>query len=71
VLEAPVSFFFDGAPATTANSRKSQNAAEISTLITEFFATTEGLAMSRAMIKIRDKELRKRIIALAKQLAGA
>jgi hypothetical protein len=70
VLEGPVSSIFEGASLPTGNSRKLQNLAEMPALITEFFATSEGLAMSRAMVKIKDKELRRRLVALAEQIAG-
>ena len=61
ILQVPVSFFFEGVPHAEAPSRA---------YVFEFLATTEGLALIEAFMRIKQPTLRQRIIALVEYIAG-
>lgn len=70
VLGVPVAFFFDGAPAlnpVTGGFSEDASPAYVS----DFLATTEGLALTRAFLKIADSKVRRRIVDLVEALAEA
>src|SRR5437762_8376684 len=57
ILQVPVSFFFDGAP----TSGPDADAAEKSlspAFLSEFLATSEGLALTKAFVRIKEPKLR-------------
>jgi transcriptional regulator with XRE-family HTH domain len=70
ILGVPVSFFFEGAPggeATAAGFAESGNPAYVS----DFLATSEGLALSKAFMKVSDPKLRRRIVDLVEAMVAA
>lgn len=68
VLQVPVSFFFEDAPgsAHTNGFEESSPAA----FVTDFLASTEGLQLNRAFVRIKDAKLRRKIVDLVRTLAG-
>jgi transcriptional regulator with XRE-family HTH domain len=64
VLEAPISFFFDGAPGAGTGKRDEESA-----VLTSFAASADGLALIRAFSKVTDKELRTSIVRLVTSIA--
>jgi transcriptional regulator with XRE-family HTH domain len=70
VLGVPVVFFFEGAPnvdASTGGFSESASPAYVS----DFLATSDGLALTKAFMKITDSKVRRRIVDLAEALAAA
>jgi transcriptional regulator with XRE-family HTH domain len=67
-LEVPVSFFFDGAPsgdATPAGLSESTSTAYIS----DFLATSEGVQLTKAFVRIKSGRVRRRIVDIVEALA--
>ncbi|MBY0532539.1 MAG: helix-turn-helix domain-containing protein [Xanthobacteraceae bacterium] len=70
ILGVPVAFFFEGAPGgeiTAAGFGESGNPAYVS----DFLATSEGLALSKAFMKVSDPKLRRRIVDLVEAMVAA
>jgi transcriptional regulator with XRE-family HTH domain len=68
-LQVPVSFFFDGAPDLPAGSAGVTEAPSPS-YVSDFLASSEGLALTKAFMRIKDPKLRRRIVDLVLQIAG-
>ena len=67
ILQVPISFFFEGVSGRAIPDGKVPSAAFVS----DFLATTDGLALTRAYIRIKDASLRRRIVHLVENIAGA
>jgi transcriptional regulator with XRE-family HTH domain len=72
ILQVPVSFFFEGAPsAHTAGGRHDgMSEAPSPAYVSDFLATSDGLALTKAFMRIDDSKLRRRIVDLVEQIAG-
>jgi transcriptional regulator with XRE-family HTH domain len=68
ILQVPVSFLFDGGPSGIANSENFGEGSSPS-YISDFLATSEGLALTRAFTRIPDSKLRRSIVELVEQIA--
>jgi transcriptional regulator with XRE-family HTH domain len=68
-LQVPVSFFFEGLPDLPAGLDGAAEAPSAS-YVSEFLATSEGLALTKAFMRIKDPKLRRRIVDLVSQIAG-
>ena len=68
-LQVPVSFFFEGAPDLPAGPPGTMEAASPS-YISDFLASSDGLALTKAFMRIKDPKLRRRIVDLVSQIAG-
>jgi transcriptional regulator with XRE-family HTH domain len=70
ILQVPVSFFFEGAP-TSANIVRvdGMNEAPSPAYVSDFLATSDGLALTKAFMRISDSKLRRRIVDLVEQIA--
>ena len=68
ILQVPVSFLFDGGPSGVASSENFGEAGSPS-YISDFLATSEGLALTRAFTRIGDSKLRRSIVELVEQIA--
>ena len=66
IQQVPISFFFEGAP----GSSHVLYEAPSSTHVSDFLATSEGLALTKAYMHIKDAKLRRSIVGLVKQIAG-
>lgn len=67
VLGVPVSFFFEGAPvqdSSPSGFSESANPAYIS----DFLATSDGLSLTKAFMKIKDPKVRRRIVDLVEAM---
>ena len=73
ILQVPVSFFFDGAPtvATAAGRPEGLGEAPSPAYISDFLATSDGLALTKAFMRIDDSKLRRRIVDLVEQIAAS
>jgi transcriptional regulator with XRE-family HTH domain len=69
ILRVPVSFLFEGGPsgiATTDGYGEGTSPAYVS----DFLATSEGLALTRAFTRISDAKLRRSIVEVVEQIAA-
>jgi transcriptional regulator with XRE-family HTH domain len=68
ILQVPVSFFFEGAPlgSESHGSKEAPSPAYVS----DFLATSDGLALTKSFMRIKDAKLRRRIVDLVEQIAG-
>ncbi|SRR5579883_3389562 len=74
ILQVPVSFFFEGAPIVHATGRQDgvgMGEAPSPAYVSDFLATSDGLALTKAFMRINDSKLRRRIVDLVEQIAGA
>jgi transcriptional regulator with XRE-family HTH domain len=72
ILQVPVSFFFEGAPAAiTVGRHEGLSEAPSPAYVSDFLATSDGLALTKAFMKIGDAKLRRRIVDLVEQIAGS
>jgi transcriptional regulator with XRE-family HTH domain len=69
ILQVPVSFLFDGGPSGLAGSGNSAENASPA-YISDFLATSEGLALTRAFTRIADAKLRRSIVDLVERIAA-
>ena len=70
ILQVPVSFFFEGAPANVNAPRvDGVNEAPSPAYVSDFLATSDGLALTKAFMRISDSKLRRRIVDLVEQIA--
>ena len=68
-LHVPVAFFFDGAPGLARASE--ETAAETPpAYVIDFLATSSGLALTRAFMRIEDVTLRRSIIRLVEEITA-
>jgi hypothetical protein len=70
ILQVPVSFFFDGAPHTPGHSA-GMSEAPSPAYVADFLATSDGLSLTKAFMRIKSSKLRRRIVDLVEQIAGA
>lgn len=69
ILQVPVSFFFEGAPSVGIPIQGMSDAPS-PTYISDFLATSDGLALTKSFMRIKDPKLRRRIVDLVEQIAG-
>ncbi len=69
VLQVPVSFLFEGGPSGTRNGEEFAEGASPA-YVSDFLATSEGLALTRAFTRIPDTKLRRSIVDLVEQIAS-
>lgn len=70
ILQVSVAFFFEGAPMPLGSAPEVDEAAS-SACFSDFLASTDGLALTRAFTRIKDPQLRRRIVDLVEGIAGA
>ena len=72
ILQVPVSFFFDGAPIIAGMPLpEGVSEAPSPAYVSDFLATSDGLALTKAFMRIDDSKLRRRIVDLVEQIAGS
>jgi transcriptional regulator with XRE-family HTH domain len=72
ILQVPVAFFFEGAPDLTGGRGQGGGKdAPSPAYVADFLATSDGLALTKAFMRIGDVKLRRRIVDLVEQIAGA
>jgi transcriptional regulator with XRE-family HTH domain len=65
ILQVPVPFFFERAPG---QSGVVVEIAESDSYVNDFLATSDGLALVKAFMRIRDPKLRRAIVVLVQQI---
>jgi transcriptional regulator with XRE-family HTH domain len=72
ILQVQVSFFFEGAPSAQVGTRtEGFGEAPSPAYVSDFLATSDGLALTKAFMRISDNKLRRRIVDLVEQIAGS
>jgi transcriptional regulator with XRE-family HTH domain len=69
ILQIPVPFFFDGAPQLPGQP-DGIGEAPWPAYVSEFLATTDGLALTKAFMRVKAPRLRRRIVELVREIAG-
>lgn len=70
ILKVPVSFFFEGSPREAGAASEIEHA-PLPSYVTDFLATPDGLALTKAFMQIRDANLRRRIVSLVQEITGS
>ena len=68
VLSVPVAFFFEGAPVPDGPSEFSDVPSPA--YVSDFLATSDGLALTKAFMKVKDPKVRRRIVDLVEAIAS-
>jgi transcriptional regulator with XRE-family HTH domain len=69
ILQVPVSFLFEGGPGATLGTDGFGEASSPA-YVSDFLATSEGLALTRAFTRIADSKLRRSIVEMVEQIAA-
>lgn len=67
IMQVPVAFFFDGAPPISGRMLDGSPAPSPA-YVADFLATSDGLALTKAFMRIADPKLRRRIVDLVEQI---
>ena len=70
ILQVPVAFFFEGAPNLSGTPSDGMKEAPSPAYISDFLATSDGLALTKAFMRIKEQKLRRRIVDLVEEIAG-
>jgi transcriptional regulator with XRE-family HTH domain len=72
ILQVPVAFFFEGAPSFHPHNESDGGMGEAPspTYVSDFLATSDGLALTKAFMEIKEPKLRRRIVDLVEEIAG-
>jgi transcriptional regulator with XRE-family HTH domain len=70
ILQVPVSFFFEGAPNAPGMQSDGMAEAPSPAYVSDFLATSDGLALTKAFMRIKDSKLRRRIVDLVEQIVA-
>jgi transcriptional regulator with XRE-family HTH domain len=65
ILQVPVAFFFEGVP-----DQAKAGLATSPDYVSEFVATSDGLALMKAFTKIKDSKVRRHIVGLVEEIAS-
>ena len=68
ILQVPVAFFFEGAPNLNPHLGEMSDAPSPA-YVSEFLATSDGLALTKAFMRIKEPRLRRRIVDLVEEIA--
>jgi len=69
ILQVPISFFFEGAPRLRGARNKNEEAPS-PRYVSDFVATSDGLALTKAFMRIKEPTVRRYIVKLVQQIAG-
>jgi transcriptional regulator with XRE-family HTH domain len=67
ILSVPISFFFEGAPHSGHGAGMGE--APSPAYVSDFLATSDGLALTKAFMRIKNTKLRRRIVDLVEQIS--
>jgi len=68
ILQVPVSFFFEGAPNAPGHQVDGMSEAPSPAYVSDFLSTSDGLALTKAFMRIKDPKLRRRLVDLVEQM---
>jgi hypothetical protein len=66
----PPSFFFEGAPVPDGANATNFSEPSSPAYVSDFLATSDGLALTKAFMKIKDAKVRRRIVDLVESMVG-
>src|ERR1700728_3779600 len=66
ILQVPVSFFFEGAP--TPEGMTGMNEAPSPAYVADFLSSSDGLALTKAFMRIKHANVRRRIVDLVESI---
>ena len=69
ILQVPVSFFFEGAPPPPGRP-PGMGEAPSPAYVTDFLASSDGLSLVRAFVRIENPKLRRRIVELVQEMGS-
>jgi transcriptional regulator with XRE-family HTH domain len=69
ILQVPVAFFFEGAPNIAVRPVGAADAPSPA-YVSDFLASSEGLALTKAFMHIKDPKVRRRIVDLVEAIVG-
>jgi transcriptional regulator with XRE-family HTH domain len=69
ILQVPATFFFEDTPDLPGATAKSAPPASPKPVM-DFMTTSEGLALAKAFMRVRNKQMRRRIIDLVEEIVG-
>jgi transcriptional regulator with XRE-family HTH domain len=69
-LRVPVSFFFEGSTREAGAAGEIEQA-PLPSYVTDFLATSDGLALTKAFMQIKDVNLRRRIVNLVQEITSS
>jgi len=67
-LSVPPSFLFEGAPVPDATNGAGFSEPSSPAYVSDFLATSDGLALTKAFMKIKDAKVRRRIVDLVESM---
>ena len=70
ILQVPVSFFFEGGPRPAGYNGSGMGEAPSPAYVSDFLATSDGLSLTKAFMRIKNAKLRRKIVELVEQIAG-
>jgi transcriptional regulator with XRE-family HTH domain len=70
ILQVPVAFFFEGVPTLPGAPATGLGEAPSPAYVSDFLATSDGLALTKSFMRIKNTKLRRRIVDLVEQIAG-
>ncbi len=68
ILKVSVSFFFEGAP-TVGQQPSGMGEAPTPAYVSDFLSSSDGLALTKAFVQIKDGKVRRRVVDLVEALA--
>ncbi len=68
ILQVPVAFFFEGAPSVPGTPQATETAPSPA-YVTDFLATSDGLALIKAFMRIKNAKLKRCIVELVEEIA--
>jgi len=69
LLRVPVEFFFEGAPNAQGLHHAQADAASLQ-YVSDYLATSDGLHLTKAFVRIPDSRVRRAIVKLVEEIAG-
>src|SRR3984885_5230219 len=71
ILQVPVTFFFEGAPHVAGMPAPTGlHETPSPVYVSDFLATSDGLSLTKAFMRIKQPKLRRSIVELVQQIAG-
>jgi len=70
ILQVPISFFFDGAPSASTHQPAGASEAPSPAFMYDFLATSDGLSLTRAFMRIKSRKLRRSMVDFVEELAA-
>lgn len=70
VLAVPPAFFFEGAPIPVSGGGGGFSESSSPAYVSDFLATSDGLALTKAFMRIKDAKVRRRIVDLVEAMVA-